>query len=525
MEKMNENKNGRVWLVGAGPGDTGLLTLKGKRILEEAQVVVYDALVGTGILGFIPETAEAVYVGKRGGCHEKAQEEINEILVNEGKKGKKVVRLKGGDPFVFGRGSEEAQALRVAGIPFEVVPGVTSAVSVPAYSGIPVTHRGLASSFHVITGHRRAGEALCLDYEGLARLEGTLIFLMGLSAAEEICQGLISAGMDENRPAALLQEGTTAGQKKVVSTLASLVLDGREAGIRPPAILVVGEVCGLESSCKWAETMPLFGRRILVTRPVRRAKRMTESLRSEGADVIELPAVETRLIEDNRALLQAVERMDSFDWLAFTSPSGVELFLQYLRDKRMDIRRLPPLKIAVIGRATGKRLEEAGIYADYMPERFYAASLGEGLAERLSGKERLLILRAKEASCHLTAPLDANGVEYEDIPLYETVVLPEQPHILSVKKLLKEKQFDYITFTSGSTVEGFMDSLHPDADELSGFTAVCIGESTAERAKQWGMRCIVSEVPSVDSMVRTLKQDALGNIGGKQINSGGSQER
>ena len=237
-----EIKKGKVWLVGAGPGDAGLLTLRGREVLEAAQSVVYDALVGDGILGWIPEGASQIYVGKRGGSHTKSQSEINQILVEEASKGRRVVRLKGGDPFVFGRGSEEAQVLSEHKIPFEVVPGVTSAVAVPAYCGIPVTHRGIAPSFHVITGHRKNGEPAEMDYAAMVREGGTLIFLMGVTSAEHICQELIRSGMDKDTPAALLERGTTAGQRKVISTVERLWEDGKKAGIKPPAIIAVGEV-------------------------------------------------------------------------------------------------------------------------------------------------------------------------------------------------------------------------------------------------------------------------------------------
>lgn len=495
------NTTGKVWLLGAGPGDAGLLTVKGKQILENAQVVIYDALVGDGVLGWIPETSKQIYVGKRGGAHERTQAEINEILINEGRTGKRVVRLKGGDPFVFGRGSEEAAALREHGIPFEIIPGVTSAVAVPAYCGIPVTHRGTASSFHVITGHLKNGEPVQLDYEALVRIGGTLIFLMGLSSAETICRGLLHAGMDAAMPAAFLQEGTTARQKKVISVLGNLIEDGRKAGIKAPAIIAIGEVCALSENCGWAEEKPLFGKKILVTRPSKRAGQMAEKLREAGAEVVELPAIKTRLIPGNTPLCTALSQISRFDWLAFTSPTGVELFFDYLKEQKEDIRILSHVKIAVIGNGTGDMLGSHGIYADYMPERFYAADLGAGLAKRMKEKETLLILRAREASKELLIPLDREKIEYEDVALYETSYAAECQQTFRVRKLLNEKQFDFVTFTSASTVNGFMNTLHPEKEELSGFTAVCIGEQTAKSAEREGMSYVISKIPSMDSMV------------------------
>ncbi|MEG2870161.1 MAG: uroporphyrinogen-III C-methyltransferase [Clostridium sp.] len=504
MEKM-----GKVWLLGAGPGDAGLCTVKGKQILSEAEVVVYDALVGDGILGWIPETAKQIYVGKRGGFHAKSQDEINEILIEEGKTGKRIVRLKGGDPFVFGRGSEEALALHEHHIPFEVIPGVTSAVAVPAYCGIPVTHRGIATSFHVITGHLKDSEPVNMDYEALVRVGGTLIFLMGLSSAEAICNGLMNAGMNQDTPAALLQEGTTANQQKVISTLKHLAVDGKKAGIRTPAIIVIGEVCALEGICRWAEEKPLFGKKILVTRPRKRAERMAEKLREAGAEVVELPTIETHLIPENEPLESAIKNIAAFDWLAFTSPGGVELFFEYLKEHNTDVRILSDLKIAVIGRGTSDMLKGYGIYADYMPERFYAADLGVGLAEQMKSNERLLILRAEKGSEELLIPLDKAQIRYEDVALYRTTYPTESPQTLRIKHLLEEKQFDFVTFTSGSTVTGFMNILHPSVEELRGFTAVCIGEQTAACVNRQGMTTIVSSIPSMDSMVEAIGKHSV----------------
>lgn len=503
-DRMGDGQKGKVWLVGAGPGDAGLLTVKGAKALANAQTVVYDALVGEGVLGKIPESAKQIYVGKRGGNHAKTQDEINYILVDAAENGNRVVRLKGGDPFVFGRGSEEAKVLREQKIPFEIIPGVTSAVSVPAYCGIPVTHRGIATSFHVITGHFKNGEPVILDFEAFVRTEGTLIFLMGLSSAKEICEGLLNAGMSADMPAALLQEGTTARQKKVISTLEKLIEDGRNAGIKAPAIIVVGEVCNLEEVCRWAEDRPLFGKRVLVTRPRRRAGRMAELLEESGAEAIEFPVIETRLVEEQKAIENAVLNINKFDWLAFTSPSGVEHLLEYLKVNRLDIRILGDVKIAVIGRATGDSLQKAGIYYDYMPERFYAADLGEGLAKKMEKSEKLLILRAREASPKLLKPLNEAGICYEDNPLYETLYPSDNPAAFRIKEMLKAGEFDFVTFTSASTVKGFLKIFSEEEEILNCFVAVCIGEETAGIVKKYGMNYLVSEIPDMESMIKRM---------------------
>jgi uroporphyrinogen III methyltransferase/synthase len=513
-----EVKTGKVWLVGAGPGDAGLLTLRGREVLEEAQSVVYDALVGDGILGWIPEGARQIYVGKRGGSHTKSQEEINQILVNEALQGRRVVRLKGGDPFVFGRGSEEAQVLRSYGIPFEIVPGVTSAVAVPAYCGIPVTHRGIAPSFHVITGHRKNGEPADMDYAAIVKEGGTLIFLMGVTSAEHICQELIKGGMTKDTPAALLERGTTAGQRKVISTVERVWEDGKQAGIKPPAIIVVGEVCSLSDTCGWLEEKPLFGNKVLVTRPRRRSAGMAKRLREAGAEVVELPAAEPRLVqaeEDLQKLRKMVSQIDSFQWAVFTSPSGVELFFEFMKQEKIDLRTLMGLRFAAIGEGTRRELQSHGFFADYMPERYYAEDLGKGLADRLLKETqnkkpgRVLLLRARKASEALPRELSAAGIEFEETALYDTLLPDGSAQTERVKELLKKQEFSFVTFTSASTVEGFLRLLKPDEEELSGFTAVCIGEETKKAAEAAGMRTVVSDVPSMDSMVERMERSAV----------------
>ena len=291
--KEDDIKPGKVWLVGAGPSDPGLFTLKGKRVLQKAEVVVYDALAGQAILSMIPEDAEKINVGKRASHHLMPQEEINKILVKKALEGKRVVRLKGGDPFLFGRGGEELELLKVHQIPYEVVPGVTSAIAVPAYNGIPVTHRDFCSSVHIITGHKKKGDTYDIDFEALVRTKGTLVFLMGVTALADICDGLLKAGMRADMPAAILQQGTTAGQKRISATVSTLPEEVQKQGIQTPAIIVVGEVCALADRFAWHEALPLAGRKILVTRPKELISQMAEKLRREGAEVLELPAIKT----------------------------------------------------------------------------------------------------------------------------------------------------------------------------------------------------------------------------------------
>lgn len=501
------DKKGKVWLVGAGPGDAGLLTIKGLKALEEADTVVYDALAGDGIISMIPPSAELIYVGKRAGRHVRKQEEINQILAEEAMKGKKVVRLKGGDPFVFGRGSEEIRLLKAHEIPFEVVPGVTSAVAVPAYCGIPVTHRGLASSFHVITGHGKNGEPVDIDYEALTRFHGTLIFLMGLSSLEAICAGLLSSGMEPDMPAAVLERGTTAGQRKVMASLSEITEKVRGEKINAPAIIVVGRVCSLMQACRWAESRPLHGKKILVTRPRNLASAMSAKLRDAGAEVVEFPAIETRLLKDNDKLLTALRSIGTYQWLVLTSPSGVEQLFKYMKTEKMDVRLFAGIKFAVIGKATEKKLEDYGVYADYMPETYDAFSLGKGLGSQAKG-ERVLILRAEKGSPQLTKELEKGGISYDDIPLYETLYQTDGPQTQRIKNMMEAGEFDYVTFTSASTVDSIMTVLNPQPDWLLKFTAVCIGRQTRERAEGAGMRTIMSGQALMDSMVETIIGDS-----------------
>ena len=439
---------GKVWLVGAGPGDRGLFTLKGLEVLQNAEVVVHDALIGDEVLTLIPENAVKINVGKRASHHRMEQDQINRTLLEQAQAGKRVVRLKGGDPFLFGRGGEELELLAENNIPFEVVPGVTSAFAVPAYNGIPVTHRDFTSSVHIITGHRRASkgpdvsadkypaagtgtgtaaeksgsagtatgtaaeksgsagaatgtpeekigsagagpgdaDSLGIDYEALVRTHGTLIFLMGLSNLPAIMKGLLLAGIDPDLPAAVLERGTTARQKRVLATVSTLEQEAAGAQIQAPAIIVVGEVCRLADSFAWAEKRPLAGKKILLTRPKELISEMAVRLRRAGAEVLEMPAIETVPIEPNPALDRKMAELRAGDkrpdWIIFTSPSGVRIFMERLLSEQ-DIRVLAGIKIAVIGEGSAKKLRTYGIRADFMPSVYDGETLGRELARKI----------------------------------------------------------------------------------------------------------------------------------------------
>ena len=382
-------KKGKVWLVGAGPGDIGLFTLKGAAVLQQADVVVYDSLVGEGVLAKIPEHARLINVGKRANHHTMVQEDINKVLLEEAEKGNKVVRLKGGDPFLFGRGGEELELLSENGIPYEIVPGVTSPISVPAYNGIPVTHRDFCSSLHIITGHKRAGQEYDIDFKALTQTKGTLVFLMGIAALEDICKGLLAGGMDPNVPAAVLQKGTTAGQKRVVATVGTLKEEVDRQGIETPAIIVVGKVCSLADKFAWYEKLPLAGWKVLVTRPRQHISKTADLLRQKGAEVLELPSICTVPVEDNGRLYEAFEKLDTYQWIIFTSPAGVEIFFDEMDRKEMDVRSLGQAKIAVIGEGTKKKLKEHHLLADFVPDVYDGDTLGAELAKELQGNEKI----------------------------------------------------------------------------------------------------------------------------------------
>ena len=488
---------GKVWLVGAGPGDVGLFTIKGREILAKAEVVVYDSLVGDGVLAIVPASAEKINVGKRAGHHTMKQENINQVLLEKAQEGKRVVRLKGGDPFLFGRGGEELELLCEHDIPYEVVPGVTSCIAVPAYNGIPVTHRDFCSSVHVITGHKRAGENYNIDFEALVRTRGTLVFLMGITAMEDICKGLLEAGMDPETPAAVLQQGTTAGQKRVVATVATLK-QASDAAIQTPAIIVVGQVCQVADTFGWYEKLPLAGYKVLVTRPKELVSGMAKKLREQGAEVLELPAIGVKPVEDRTNIYKAFEKLDTYQWLAFTSPSGVRIFFELLMDAGKDIRALGSVKIAAIGRGTAKALKEHHLYPDLMPEVFDGASLGAKMAKECEPGAKILLARAAIGNKEVTEELaKREDLTVDDVAIYDTFY--ESQELIDEKGQFESGKIDCAVFTSASTVKGFV-AATPGLDDTK-VLAACIGKQTEAEALRYGMKTAVAKEASIDSLV------------------------
>lgn len=502
-------KRGKVWLAGGGPGDAGLLTVKTKQLIEKADVIVYDALISTEIMSCLPSDKEYIYVGKRAGNHAVPQEGINEILLKEALAGKNVLRLKGGDPFVFGRGGEELELLVEHDIPFEIVPGITSPVAVAAYAGIPITHRDYTSSFHVITGHAKRGEETRIDFESLVKLNGTLVFLMGISSMESICQGLLKAGMAPDMPAAVLSRGTTSRQKSVVSDISHLVEKCREAKIQTPAIIIVGKVCALQKEFAWAQKRPLGGKQFLITRPKQNASVLAGRLREEGAQVLEIPAIYTEPVGDLRELKKGIEEAKSIcRWLVFTSPIGVGYFFDQLTDMDMDMRNLIPaggnLKIAAIGNGTAKELRKRGFRADLVPKVFDAKNLGEMIAQNAEAGSEVLIARARIGSEELIPPLEAAGLIVKDIPIYDTKYEVHDNIQEQIYELFDKEEIDAVTFTSASTVRGFTGGF-PNVD-FTKVRAICIGKQTAAEAAKYGMQISVSREASMDSMMELIKE-------------------
>ncbi len=494
---------GKVWLVGAGPGDAGLLTLKGARALEQAQVVVYDSLVGDGVLALIPPHVKTINVGKRAGNHTMPQEQINQVLLEEAQAGQRVVRLKGGDPFLFGRGGEELELLAANGIPYEIVPGITSAIAVPAYNGIPVTHRDFCSSVHIITGHQKKGEPLKIDFEALVRTRGTLVFLMGISALPAIMQGLLAAGMRPDMPCAVLSRGTTAFQKCLDGTVGEMERIVKEQGVVTPAIIVVGDVCALHREFSWYEKLPLAGCRVVVTRPRDRSGRMSRLLREKGAEVLELPSIETAPAGDLTRLREAFERIGSYQWIAFTSPYGVRVFFDELLNSGRDVRALAGQKFAAIGEGTKKALAGYGIRADLVPEVYDGWHLGLALADNCDFWDKILLPRAAAGSKELLEALARRqDLTVDDLPVYETGYTGSE--VLDAAKLFEDGAVTLAVFTSASTVRGFL-AAAPSMDP-GRVTAVCIGRQTAAEAEAAGMKTAIAEKATLDSLADCVEQ-------------------
>ena len=484
-----------VYLVGAGPGDPGLLTTRALELIAAADVIVHDRLIPAGALDGARPDAELVYAGKRGGGESTAQAEIERLLVEHGRRGRTVVRLKGGDPFVFGRGGEEAEALRAAGIPFEVVPGVTAGVAAPAYAGIPVTHRELASAVAFVTGHEDpAKPESALDWDALAAFPGTLVVYMGVRRLDSITARLISAGRDPDQPAAVIERGTMAGQRVVTAALKTIAAQAAEEGVAAPAVALFGPVVALREELKWLERRPLAGLTVAVTRARAQTSELASRLRALGAAVVEAPAIRIARIDG------PAPDFGGYDLLCLTSPNGVRVLFERLVRAGRDARALAGIQVAAIGPGTAAALAEHGVTADVVPDRFVAEGLVEALAD--VPVNRALIARAAQARDVLSDALRARGAEVDVLALYETVAEP-----LSAEQLVAVADADYLTFTSSSTVSFFLAATGDLATARA--RRVSIGPVTSAALREHGLEPDVEAGQhDIDGLIAALVRDA-----------------
>ena len=444
-----------VYLVGAGPGDAGLLTLRGAELLKRADVVVYDALVNAELLKLAPKGAEIIYGGKRAKGHAVPQENLNRLLIEKAREGKTVVRLKGGDPYVFGRGGEEAEELADAKVPFEVVPGVSSFVAVPNYAGVPLTHREFCSKLTLITGHENpAKEQSKIDWAQVAKTPGTKVIMMGTDRIGEIASMLIEHGMNPQTPVAVTQWGTTERQVSISAPLAEIGKRLAEKQIGPPTVAVIGEVVNLREKLNWFEQRPLFGKRVIVTRSREQAGKLSDLLKEQGAEVIEAPAIRIEPPTRRQELVEALLELNSYDWLVFTSPNGVTQFFEYFFRQFHDMRDIGGARIAAVGPATANKLKELHLQVDLMPEEAMATSIAQEFAAFESIENlKICLLRAEVATQELPHALEAVGAIVDDIACYRTV--PETEDAGGSADKIQERGADWVTFTSASTVESF----------------------------------------------------------------------
>lgn len=489
------SKPPRVYLVGAGPGDPGLITIRGKQLLERAEVVIYDYLASPKLLKHVPKNAELIYAGKKGGVkHTHTQEEINRMLVDRALSGRVVVRLKGGDPFIFGRGGEEIEELVAEGIPFEVVPGVTSATAAATYAGIPITHRQYTSTVAFVTGHEDPTKSDSrIDWQKLATAVGTIVIYMGIKNLPNLTRDIIAAGRDPKTPVAVVRWASTPEQRTVVGNLETIADIVRENNIKPPSLIIIGEVVNLRDTIDWYEKRPLFGKRILVTRTREQASELVTRLEEEGAACLEYATISLEPPETFEELDRELGRLAQYDWLLFTSINAVKFFFRRLFDKRLDARVLKGVMVGVVGGTTAEVLVGYGISADLVPEEF----TGEGLAQSLLGVgmqgKKILIPRALQAREILPDTLREAGAEVVVVPVYRNV-MPEKGAESSkaLRVDLEEKNIDLVTFTSSSTVNNFVEMLGvKDSAELvrlmNGVTVAAIGPITARAVEQRGL--------------------------------------
>ncbi len=507
-------KTGKVYLVGAGPGDAKLITVKGLECIRKADVLVYDRLASPRLLKQLKPGGDKIYVGKLPDRHTMKQEEINQLLVDLALEGKTVVRLKGGDPTIFGRVGEEAELLRRNGIYYEIVPGITSAISVPAYAGIPVTHRDYASSLSIITGHESPDKLdHSIQWDKVTNATGTLVFLMGVAKIGYISSQLIKHGRPPETPVALVRWGTRAEQDTLTGTLADIEAKVLAADFKPPAVIVVGEVVRQRQQLMWAEALPLFGKRIVVTRARSQASELVDRIEELGGEPYEFPVIETVMPageEKKAAIASALGALEAYDWVFFTSPNGVEFFWRHLAELKVDIRGLYRARIGAVGPATAAALAERGLVAEELPARFQAEGLLEAFGPQLEAGQKVLLPRGDLAREWLPAKLQELGLEVTEIDTYETVVTGEDD--IELLRLLEEKRIHAVTFTSSSTVRNFIEilarmGLEDPVAVLAGVKIACIGPVTEETAVAAGLTPgLLPDEATIEGLVQELCQ-------------------
>jgi uroporphyrinogen III methyltransferase/synthase len=502
---MNEKK-GKVYLVGAGPGDIGLLTVKGLRCLQKAEVVIYDFHLNAQILNYIDHDAEFIYAGKRGGHHTMAQDEINRAIIDKAKEGKLVCRLKGGDPFVFGRGGEEAEVLKDEGIPFEVVPGISSSVAAPAYAGIPLTHRKYSSTFAVIPGYEdTTKENSAIDWSKLATGVGTLVFLMAVKNIDEVAHKLIENGRPKDTPVAIVRWGTRPEQVTLTGTLENVAELARDKDIRPPAAMVVGEVVNLRDKLRWYEDKPMFGHRVMVTREHSGG---FEELEELGAEVMEFPTIKIVPVDDHTFVDKCINDIESYNWIVLTSVNGVKYFFDRLIETGHDIRDLKGISFCAVGEKTGDAIRQYGIRVDLVPEHFRAEGLIEAFSDNYGdrGLEGVSILlpRAEVAREVFPDKIRSLGAHIDTPPLYRAV--KPEIHGKRMQRFLREKKITIATFTSEATFNNFCDIMGDEAlDYLKDCAIAVIGGVTRKAIEEKGLKVhIMPERATVNEMVQAI---------------------
>ncbi len=504
------NKTGKVYLVGAGPGDPGLITVRGKSLLECAEVVIYDYLASSKLLSYVPDDAELLYVGKKGGsCHSHSQEEINDLLVKKVMEGKMVVRLKGGDPFIFGRGGEEAEVMYERGLPFEVVPGITSATAAATYAGIPITHRDHTATVAFLTGHEDpTKEHSNINWEKLATAAGTLVVYMGIKNLPLIVEKLVAYGRVPETPVAVVRWASTPRQRSVTGTLANIAQVVKKSGITAPALVVIGEVVSLRSKLDWFEKRPLFQKRILVTRTRDQASSLVVGLEERGAFCLECSTINIQPMEDYTDFDEELEHLGEYHWVLFTSINGVKYFFRRLHAKGMDARDLKGPSFGCVGKATADVLFQYGINADLIPETFTGEGLAKSLLDQGVEGRNILIPRAKEGQEYLPETLRGAGAQVAVVPIYQNI--PEDGQAEIVRRELGKNGIDMITFTSSSTVSNFIAMLGVESKEelqqlLSGVKIAAIGPITAKTVMDSGLNVDVeAKEHTVDGLITAI---------------------